>query len=382
MSGSEPSADRPTVADLAPVFDVYEVRTDDDRVVYVGEPRVDRDALERYAWPKFRDHGYEVRLQHGYEPDDGLPLSPGESVLVARPRSDRETGIPLRNLFLFLVTVASTLLVGAFEWYRIPVTEQPLRVFEAWPFAVAVLGILGIHEFGHYALSRYHGVDASLPYFIPFPTIIGTMGAVIRMRGRIPDRRALFDIGVAGPLAGVAATIVVAAIGLTLDPLPAQQAQLASSEGMLIRFNEPILLQAVAAIVVPGGGGDVQAVHPVYFGAWAGALITFLNLLPVGQLDGGHVLRAMVGEQQERLAAAVPASLFALAAYLYFFHDGIFPGAIWIVWGFLTMGMAYAGAVRPIRDDALGPRRIAVGILAFVLWLACFTPIPIELVRV
>jgi membrane-associated protease RseP (regulator of RpoE activity) len=380
MPSREASADAPTVADLAPVFDVYEVREDADSLLYVGEPRVERDRLERYAWPKFREAGYEVRLQHGYEPDEGLPLSPGETVLVARPRRAGEEGIPLRNVVLFVLTVASTLVVGAAEWYRIPVTQEPLRILEAWPFVAAVIGILGIHELGHYAMSRHHDVDASLPYFIPFPTIIGTMGAVIRMRGRIPDRKALFDIGVAGPLAGLAATVVVAAIGLALDPLPVQQAQVQAADGVLVQFNEPLLLQAVAAVVDPGGAAE--AVHPVYFGAWAGALITFLNLIPVGQLDGGHVLRAMIGEQQERIAAIVPATLFGLAGYLYFFDDGIFPGTIWIVWGFLTVGLAYAGAASPVRDDALDAKRRAVGVLAFVLWLACFTPVPIELIRV
>ncbi len=378
MPTREVPADVPDGADLASVFDVYEVRRDGDRLLYVGEPRVDRETLERTAWPAFREAGYEVSLQHGYDPEEGLPLSPGETVLVARPRTS-QGGIPLRNVVLFVLTVISTLLVGAAEWYRIPITEEPLRTLEAWPFVVAVLGILGIHEFGHYALSRYHDVDASLPYFIPFPTIIGTMGAVIRMRGRIPDRRALFDIGVAGPLAGLAATVVVAVIGLSLDPLPVQQAQMQASEGLLVRFNEPLLLQAIGA-VVPGPSGE--AVHPVYFGAWAGALITFLNLIPVGQLDGGHILRAMVGRNQERVAPFVPAALFGLAGYLYLFDDGFFEGTIWIVWGFLTMGLAYAGAATPIRDDAIGWKRLLVGAVTFVLWLACFTPVPIELVRV
>jgi membrane-associated protease RseP (regulator of RpoE activity) len=378
MAAPEIPPDAPDRADLASVFDVYEVRRDDDRLLYVGEPLADREALERAVWPAFREAGYEVSLQHGYDPEDGLALSPGETVLVASPRQ-RTSGIPLRNVVLFVLTVVSTLLVGAVEWYRIPITQEPLRTLEAWPFAVAVLGILGIHEFGHYAMSRYHDVDASLPYFIPFPTIIGTMGAVIRMRGRIPDRRALFDIGVAGPLAGLGATVVVAVIGLSLDPLPVQQAQMAASEGVLVRFNEPVLLQAIAA-VVPGPTGEV--VHPVYFGAWAGALITFLNLIPVGQLDGGHLLRAMVGPGQERVAPLVPAALFGLAGYLYFFDDGIFVGTIWIVWGFLTVGMTYAGAAIPIREDAIWWRRLGLGAVTFVLWLACFTPVPIELVRV
>src|SRR5699024_2008093 len=149
-----------------------------------------------------------------------------------------------------------------------------------WPFALSVLAILGIHELGHYALSRYHGVDASLPYFIPLPNIIGTMGAVIRMRGRMPDRKTLFDIGGAGPLAGLVVACIVTVVGLSLPPV--------AEPGFPIEFNYPLLVQGLAALTgQPLAYPDGLAVNPVVFAGWVGMFVTFLNLIPVGQLDGG-----------------------------------------------------------------------------------------------
>jgi membrane-associated protease RseP (regulator of RpoE activity) len=302
-------------------------------------------------------------------------------VLVAEPRSVGIDGVPWLNVGLFLGTVLSTLFAGAFYWYQIPVLEEPLRILEAWPFTAAIIGVLGIHELGHYVLSRYHGVQASLPYFIPVPTYIGSLGAVIKMEGRIPDRKALFDIGVAGPLAGLVATVVVTVIGLQLDPLPAQQAasQQAAEEGAIM-FNYPPLLEFIAGAVGAGGSLDGGPVHPVVFGGWVGMLVTLLNMLPVGQLDGGHILRAMVGERAQLVARTVPALLFGLAAYLLVFR-GFDSVLIWTMWGFFALGLAYAGPATPVDDSRLGRPRFALGVIAFVLGVLCFTPVPVEVVQ-
>ncbi len=382
MQRSEWPAAGPPAADIAPVFAAYDVHEDGDRLVYVGQPRAPRDRVEQELWPRFRECGYEVQLRQGY-PDGGeseFPVSPGEHVLVATPRSVGVDGVPWTNVALLVATVFSTLLVGATTWYRIPLSAGPVAMLEAWPFVVAILGVLGVHELGHYVMSRYHGVDATLPYFIPFPSVIGSMGAVIRMKGRIPDREALFDIGVAGPLAGLAATVVVTAIGLQLDPLPVQEA--ASQEaGTFIRFNNPALLVLIAEATGTAGKLAVNgSVHPVVFGGWVGMLVTVLNLLPVGQLDGGHILRAVVGPRQETLSAAVPGLLFALAAYLYVVRGTVNSVAIWVFWGLFALGLAYAGAADPVYDEPLDRRRVAVGLVTLGLGALCFTPVPIELV--
>lgn len=370
---------RPAPVDISPVFDVYEMMTDGETVLYVGEPRADRQTLERRLLPLFEEYGYDVSLQEGYEQVDGVPLH-GEYVLVAEPTVEDDDSFPWTNAVLFLLTVVSTLFAGAFYWYEIPIMQEPLRVLEAWPFVAAIMGVLGIHELGHYVMSRYHGVDASLPYFIPLPTYIGSMGAVIRMRGRIPSRRALFDIGAAGPLAGLVATVVVTAIGLQLDPLPAQQAAAGATEAAQVKFNNPPLLTLIAELTGTAGKLEQGLVHPVVFGGWVGMLVTLLNMLPVGQLDGGHILRAMVGHRQESFAAAVPGALFMLTGYLVAFRDGFDSVGIWAMWGLFAMGLAYAGPATPLRDEALDNKRLLLGVLTFVLGALCFTPVPVEVV--
>jgi membrane-associated protease RseP (regulator of RpoE activity) len=381
-AGGATSADTgapPTPAALASLFEVYDVRRDGETVLYIGEPRASRERLERDLWSLFRDRGYDVSLQRGYT-GGSVPISRGEHVLVAEPHSVGIDGIPWLNVVLFAATVLSTLFAGSVFWYQIPITEEPWRMVEAWPFTAAIIGVLGIHELGHYVLSRYHGVQASLPYFIPVPTYIGSLGAVIKMEGRIPDRKALFDIGVAGPLAGLVATVVVTVIGLQLDPLPVQEAaaQQASDEGAVM-FNYPPLLELIAELTGDSNQLD-GTVHPVVFGGWVGMLVTLLNMLPVGQLDGGHILRAMVGERQQLVARSIPAVLFGLAAYLLTFR-GFDSVMIWAIWGLFALGLAYAGPANPIDDTPLDWPRIAVGVLAFVLGVLCFTPVPVEVIQ-
>jgi membrane-associated protease RseP (regulator of RpoE activity) len=375
---AEPSTP-PDRTDLAPVFDVYEIRRDGDRILYVGEPVVSGKELEHELWPLFRENGYEISLHRGYT-ETNIPLSSGEYVLVAEPWSVGIDGIPWTNVALFGLTVLSTLFAGAFYWYQVPIMEHPLQVLEAWPFVVAIMGVLGIHELGHYVMSRYHDVQASLPYFIPLPTYIGSMGAVIKMRGRIPNRKALFDIGAAGPLAGIVATIVVTAIGLQLDPLPAQEAAAATETGERIEFNTPLLLDLIAEATGTADRLENGVVHPVVFGGWVGMLVTVLNMLPVGQLDGGHILRAVVGERQQTISAAVPGALFALAGYLLFVREGFNSVGIWAMWGLFAVGLAYAGPVTPVEDHPLDRKRITLAVLTFILAALCFTPIPIEIV--
>ena len=376
MSESNESAERPTARDLARVFTVTDVETDGETLLYVGHPTVDIQTLEREVWPLFRERGYEISLQRGY--DQQVP--PGRLVLVAEPRTTAD-GIPWRNVVLFVLTVFSTLFAGAFYWYRLPVFSDPLSALEAWPFSVALMGVLGVHEMGHYVMSRYHDVDASWPYFIPLPLFVGSMGAVIKMRERMPDRKALFDIGAAGPLAGLVATVVVTLVGLQLEPLAVQEAAANSgSEGARVVFHNPPLLWLLAELSGTAGKLDAGLVHPVVFAGWVGMLVTVLNLLPVGQLDGGHIVRAIAGHRQETLAAAVPGALFALAGYLYFVRGGFDSVGIWAMWGIFTAGLAYAGPATPVVDDTLDRRRIALGVLTLVLGALCFTPIPVEVV--
>ncbi|UIO99625.1 site-2 protease family protein [Halobaculum sp. CBA1158] len=366
------SEEHPRPPELDAVFHCSEVRTDGDRVLYYGVSDVSERELTRRIWPAFRERGYEVQV---VQTDTGL------DVVVARPFSNGLDGIPWVNLGLLLATVLSTLFVGATAWYRVPfeaIRANPLAMLEAWPFTAAVLGVLLTHELGHYVMGRRHGVDVSLPYVIPFVVPFGTMGAIIRMRGQMPDREALFDIGVAGPLAGLAATVVVTVVGLSLGPFPAPEQVTA---GQYIEFRTPLLLELIAdAIGQPTEYGRGQTAHPVIMGAWVGMFFTVLNLLPVGQLDGGHIVRAMVGERQETVAALVPFVLFGLAGYLYFVQNrGINDSVgLWAFWGLFSAFIAYRGPADPIDDSAIDPGRMAVGLITFGLGLLCFLLVPIQ----
>ncbi len=353
----------------------------------VGEerttPRVD-DTTSRVndATPRIDDAA--SRVDDATEPR-GQAASPMADdhryVLLAEPVDVGIDGVPWTNVVLFVATVLSTLFAGA-QWYYIDPFAEPTEIWRAWPFSVAILLVLGVHEMGHYVLSRYHRVNASLPYFLPVPTLIGTMGAVIKMKGRMPDRRALFDIGVAGPLAGLVATVAVTVVGLHLPPVNAPQ-EVVEESGVVIQLGYPPLLELLAtAVDQPLYREDpTTAVNPVVIGGWVGMFVTFLNLIPVGQLDGGHILRAMIGELQETIGALVPGVLFALAGYLYYVGDysgnSVF---IWVFWGLFAALIAAAGPARPVDDGRLGRGRLLLGVVTFVLGVLCFMPVPIAIV--
>lgn len=372
--------DHPYPAALAAVFDLREVRTRGDRLLYVGDSLVPEEMLLREAWPAFREAGYEV--------ETAQTNTTGPDVVVVRPRSEGIDGVPWTNVLLLLATLATTLFVGATAWYYVPVsdlTANPLLALQAWPFVASVLGVLLTHELGHYVMGRYHGVDVSLPYLIPFVFPFGTMGAIISIRGQMPDRKALFDVGVAGPIAGLVATIAVTAIGLSLPPMEVP-ASVLNTSGQAISFGDPPLLRLIAAALGEqlGYADDSLSVHPVVVGGWVGMFFTLLNLLPVGQLDGGHIVRAILGERQETVAALVPLSLFGVAAYLYEVRDLALNDSVglWVFWGLFAMFIAYKGPADPIDDSPIGPARIAVGLLTFAVGALCFMLVPVQVIQV
>ena len=377
---SPDSAPGPPVEALRSVFNLRETQRDGDRVVFYGDSLVPERMLVREVWASFREAGYEVQVSTS---------GPGRAdVVVARPVTNGIDGVPWTNVGLFLATVVSTLVVGALTWYYIPFSAlraDPLVALRAWPFTAAVLGVLATHELGHYVLGRYHGVDVSLPYVIPFIFPFGTLGAVIRMRGQMPDRKTLFDIGIAGPLAGLAATVVVTAIGLSLPPVEVP-ARVLERGGQAIVFNNPPLLNLIAGVLgQPTEYTDPSvAVNPVIIGGWVGMFFTVLNLLPVGQLDGGHVLRAILGESQERVAALVPAVLLGFAAYLHYVQGNALNESVglWAFWGVFSAFIAFKGPANPIEDTPLDTPRIALGIATFALGALCFLLVPVEVTTV
>lgn len=259
-------------------------------------------------------------------------------------------------------------------------------------FAATLMFILTCHEFGHYIAGRVRGVDVSLPYFIPMPPVLtfGTLGAVIRMRNPIDERDALFDVGAAGPIAGIVVAIPLLVIGLMLSPVgPLEPNDMIEGNSILYA----LLKYAVFGRWLPGNGVDVQ-LHPMASAAWVGLLVTMINLMPIGQLDGGHIARAALGDAHEtwsaRLHRALPViglvvgGVMVIAARnagkswsgaLWYAKAGVIP---WVIWTLLLGWMRrQAGEYHPpVGERPLSPwrRRAALGML--ILFLMIATPVP------
>ncbi|MBS0181699.1 MAG: site-2 protease family protein [Nitrospira sp.] len=273
-------------------------------------------------------------------------------------------------IVLFLMTIFTTLWAGAYQAYTGPVRgplnfllTSPETLWRGIPFAGALLFILTTHEFGHYLLSKIHRVPASLPLFIPGPPhFIGTFGAIIRMRGPILSRRALFDIGVAGPLAGFAVAVVVLIVGLNLSTVVDRTATYG------LQLGEPLLLQFMSWVVIGSIPPEADVVlHPIGFAAWFGLFVTSLNLLPIGQLDGGHVAYALWGPRQRTMALAFLPILLIL---------GFYGWSGWFLWAFMAglWGISHPPVMDP--QVPLGRNRTIVGWIAFAVFVVTFAPVP------
>ncbi len=314
--------------------------------------------------------------QDSYPNYHWMPPRAAEPVYAAKPAKFRQRY--WLHALLFALTVYSTTLVGARLAYNfahnLPAFDIETDLFaygELWndpaqlaaglPFSLTLLTILLAHEFGHYLACLFYRVDASLPYFIPAPTLIGTLGAFIRIRGPIYSRRALFDIGIAGPIAGFVFLLPAMAIGLAYSKVIPD----VPSEGSIL-FGVPTLLWLLEKLIFPGVSGSVIYLHPVARAAWIGVFATALNLLPIGQLDGGHILYAFVGERHRRLSIAF-ALLLVPIGLIY-----------WWGWLFWAAVLFILGARHPViyDDNPLGAARRRLGALALLIFALSFMPNP------
>jgi membrane-associated protease RseP (regulator of RpoE activity) len=314
---------------------------------------------------------------------------------VARPGESRVW----INVLLFVVTVISTLFVGALYRQSELITNLgevflPQNLLLGAPFAFTLLGILTAHEFGHYFAARYHRVAVTLPYFLPLPLPMGigggTLGAFIRLREPVPDRRKLFDIGVAGPLAGLVLAIPLLLWGLSIaqvDSIPANATVMLEGNSVLyylskwLVFGQPLPNWATRQDVLLDSS-------PVVSAAWFGLLVTAINLLPLGQLDGGHAMFALFGEKARYVnqAAIGILTLLALASlpplqrvlpWLQAIgYEGWF---LWLLLIFLLIGPYHP----PALDDVttLDPRRRWVGYLVIAIFILIFVPVPVRIVQ-
>lgn len=296
------------------------------------------------------------------------------------------------QLILFLLTVVSVSLTGA-AMEGVPFElGDPLSLLRALPmgfrFAVPLLSILLIHEFGHYIAAKIHRVDASLPYFIPMPVLnpFGTMGAVIAMRGRIRSRNALLDIGASGPIAGLVVALPVLAYGLATSPVRAIEGP-GSLEGQSLLY-----LAMKRALLGPIPDGYDVFLSPVAFAGWTGLFVTALNLLPVGQLDGGHIAYSLFGPRQNRYGAIVHYGLLLFFGYnlVKFVGPVVLAGAwdglglavsnslFWLFWfGLLFLVRRIGAKDHPPTDPGeLSPGRRLIAIASLFLFVLLFMPTP------
>ncbi len=345
--------------EIRKVFNYYEARSEGGADVLFGEPLVDPNTLQGILYPHFSRRKKAVSLE----------WRTGEVALVIRDARPDNVWI---NVALALATLATTTFAGAMM-YGVDVFHDPLLAYKGLPFSLAIMAVLGSHELGHYFVSRKNGIDATLPYFIPFPIPpIGTMGAIIRQKGPVPNRKALFDVGISGPLVGLAVAIVITAVGLML-PAPVIAAQ--PGEVTYFELQTPPLFDLLAAIVRPGV--SLESINPIAFAGWVGMLVTVLNMIPIGQLDGGHVARASLGHWSDRLSRGLPMVILGFGLYSTFVMGA--QGGMWIFWGLLTTFMGNAEHPKPLDDTgSIGLPRAILGAIGFGLTALCFTPFPIS----
>lgn len=265
------------------------------------------------------------------------------------------------HYLLFVITLFTTLIAGALQ-QGVDLIENPWLIWKGIPFSFTLLMILGAHEFGHYFMSRKHNIDVTFPYFIPAPSFIGTFGAFIKMKSPIMDRRILLDVGAAGPLAGMCVTIPVLLIGLSLSEIKYETVETGISLGSSILFS---VMNWIVHGFLPD---DVNLVlHPIAFSGWIGLLVTCLNLLPVGQLDGGHVAYAVIGPKQRVVAKMIIAGLVIF---------GIAGWSGWLLWAgiLFIMGLNHP----PVVYDwiPLDRKRKVIGWITLLIFAMTFTPVP------
>jgi membrane-associated protease RseP (regulator of RpoE activity) len=362
---------------------------------YRGQLRKDSaeayDQLAAALWP------YKITPLFREEQDQHMIVLL-EGVLNPSPSN------PWVNLVLFLLTVLSVLFAGTLYSYEGPVPQNEMEMIsvllrnldQGIPFGVSILAILLAHEFGHYLAARYHKSAVTLPYFIPFPlSYFGTMGAFIQLKAPPKNKRVLHDIGVAGPLAGLVVAVPILLVGLALSPVERISPVIPAGSGFMLEGNSIFYLFAKYVIhgqllpapesyggvspllywirylftgqPTPLGGMDVM-MHPMAWAGWAGLLVTALNLIPAGQLDGGHALYVLFGSKARRILPLILISLTLL-------------GLVWTGWWLWVLLIFFLGQrhAEPLDQiTKLDPTRKAIAISALVIFVLLFTPIPLQ----
>ena len=308
---------------------------------------------------------------------------------------------PRTNLILFILTLISVLVTGGiFSSQTLPEElnfQAIIQIIQnGWPFAISILAILGAHEMGHYIAGKRHGVNVTLPYFIPLPIIspFGTMGAFINMKSIPKNKKQLFDIAIAGPISGIIIAIPIIILGLSLSQVEMLPTQIPENSGLQMEGNsllylglkylvfgellpQPQSYSGMHPVIYwlryfftgqpfPFGGYDVM-IHPVAWAGWAGILVTALNLIPIGQLDGGHVLTSVFGRKARRVTPI----FLVLMGLLGFAWSG------WWFWAFILIFLGQIPSQMKDSVTKLDPFRKKLSVFMLILFILVFTPVPL-----
>ena len=339
---------------LSDILDIQAIYMEGNDLVLQGKPKIFLSDFQHLASSRLLNLGYRNQI----EAFDG-------SVTLRIITQDKKAAqLPWVNIGLFLLTVLSTLWTGAAYYGQSGFWQHPERILKGWPYSFWLLAILGFHEFGHYLTARYRRVRVTLPYFIPAPTLLGTLGAFIRSKSPFKNRGELLEVGAMGPVAGFVVAIIAIAIGLRLSEIVPET----GAEGALI-LGDSLLFSALTKIMLGGlPEGFTVMLNPVAFAGWVGLLVTMLNLLPLGQLDGGHILYALFGRKQIIISRI---TLLALVLMTLFLWNG------WLVW--ILFGLLMRPGHPPTLNDnlPLTPYQKFLGWLSIIIFIVCFIPIPI-----
>ena len=354
---------------VLPVLAVAGHQTRDGGVLFEGKLRTDpQNALSQLTRAFAPDKLTPILQEGEHAGQVKVALLPGISELAGQPAAAERPRWGLHWL-LFVLTLITTTWAGALH-AGVNLIKEPSRIGVGLPYSFGLMLILGAHELGHYFAAKRHGIRVTPPYFIPVPFALGTFGAFIKLKSLAPDRRASFDVAVAGPLAGLIFAIPALLIGLQYSRVVAGNA----SADMLhtgVQVGSSFLLAILAkvALGVDTIEGHQLMLHPLAFAGWLGLFVTALNLLPIGQLDGGHMAHALFGAKRgHAISVGALMTLFALALF-------VWPGLM--MWALIVWFIAGTRDAPPLNDvTPLDPGRRALGWFAFLLLAAIMIPVP------
>ncbi len=342
---------------LKEVMDIKCSRMEHFSLVWEGNLRIaKRDALD-----------FIKKKADSLNLDVGFKNKEAGITVAFRPKPEKRESKKWINLLLLATTFLTTLAAGAFQQGILNPFTPITNLLKGIPFSLSIMIILGSHELGHYFMAKKNKVDATLPYFLPVPTFIGTFGAVIKMKSPIRDKNSLIEIGATGPIVGFIFATIAFAIGLSLSTV-VNIADI-GEEGLML--GDPLLIKFLTELFFSDlPAGKAVAFHPIAFAGWLGYLVTAINLFPVGQLDGGHIMYALIGEKHRIVGYIIFGAVILLSTQ-------------WIGWTFWAiMILLLVRFKHPPPLDVISPvskKHRIIGIISLIIFILTFTPVPFHI---